>query len=150
MFSTRVPPDLAPNRLTLAVEAARAAGNAIIDLTETNPTRVGLSYPETLLEPLAGRASLRYEPEPFGLRAAREAVSAEYAAAALEVDPCGIVLTASTSEAYSFLFKLLCDAGRRGARSRPVLPAVRPPLPARRRWRRARTPSSTTARGRST
>ncbi len=111
MFSTRVPPDLAPNRLTLAVEAARAAGTAIIDLTETNPTRVGLPYSETLLEPLAGPASLRYEPEPFGLRAAREAVSAEYAAAGLEVDPCAIVLTASTSEAYSFLFKLLCDAG---------------------------------------
>jgi aspartate/methionine/tyrosine aminotransferase len=111
MFSTRVPGDLAPNRLTRAVESARAAGAAIIDLTETNPTRVGLPYPQRLIEPLADPGGLYYDPEPFGLPRAREAVSAEYAAAGLHVDPAHIVLTASTSEAYSFLFKLLCDSG---------------------------------------
>ena len=99
MFSTRVPADLAPNRLARALAAARAQGRAILDLTETNPTRVGLSYPDSLLAPLASPAGLRYEPDPFGMIAAREAVSAEYAA---NVRPNAgrIVLTASTSEAY--------------------------------------------------
>jgi alanine-synthesizing transaminase len=111
VFSARVPADLSPNRLTAAIAAARASGRPILDLTETNPTRVGLAYPESLLEPLACRAALRYEPQPFGMPAAREAVATEYAAAGLRVDPARIILTASTSEAYSFLFKLLCDPG---------------------------------------
>lgn len=111
MFSSRVPSDLSPNRLTLAIEAANAAGRAIIDLTETNPTRVGLEYPAALLSPLSAPGSLRYEPHPFGLQSARDAVAAEYAASGLRVPSERIVLTASTSEAYSFLFKLLCDPG---------------------------------------
>jgi aspartate/methionine/tyrosine aminotransferase len=111
MFSTRVPADLAPNRLARALAAARVSGTPIIDLTETNPTRVGFDYPDSLPAALAVPGALRYEPEPFGLAAAREAVSAEYAAGHLPVDPGCIVLTASTSEAYSFLFKLLCEPG---------------------------------------
>jgi len=111
MFSTRVPADLAPNRLARAVAAARASGTPIIDLTETNPTRVGVEYPDSLPGALAVPGALRYEPEPFGLVAAREAVSAEYAARHLRVEPGRVVLTASTSEAYSFLFKLLCEPG---------------------------------------
>lgn len=111
MFSCRVPADLTPNRLTLAVHDARAAGTPFVDLTETNPTRVGLAYPPALLAALAHPAALRYEPHPFGLLAAREAVAAEYRASGLAMSPHRLVLTASTSEAYSFLFKLLCDAG---------------------------------------
>lgn len=111
MFSTRTPSNLAPNRLTLALEAAALRGAALVDLTETNPTRVGLDYPPTLLDALALPAGLHYEPAPFGLPAAREAVSAEYRRAGLVVPPSRLVLTASTSEAYSFLFKLLCDPG---------------------------------------
>jgi len=84
-------------------------GEPVIDLTESNPTRVGLAYPEEeILESLADRRSLTYEPHPFGLAAAREAVAREMNGA---VDPDRIVLTASTSEAYAFLFKLLGDPG---------------------------------------
>jgi alanine-synthesizing transaminase len=111
MFSARVPADLSPNRLTLAVAAARAAGDDFVDLTETNPTRVNLAYPPALTDPLASPASLEYRPHPFGLHAAREAVAAGCTAAGVRLDPGRLVLTASTSEAYSFLFKLLCDAG---------------------------------------
>ena len=82
MFSTRVPADLRPNRLTLAVQAERARGGRLIDLTETNPTRVGIPY-RRIAGGATGRVPgrLRYEPHPFGLAAAREAVAAEYAAA---------------------------------------------------------------------
>lgn len=111
MFSSRVPADLSPNRLTLAVERVRASRAPVIDLTETNPTRAGLAYPSGVLATLGADAGLRYEPTPFGLPAAREAVAAEYALAGTLVPPERVVLTASTSEAYSFLFKLLCDAG---------------------------------------
>jgi aspartate/methionine/tyrosine aminotransferase len=111
MFSTRVPTDLTPNRLARAVEASRLRGVALIDLTETNPTRVGLDYPPTLVEALAAPAALRYEPHPFGLPEARRLVAFTYASAGRLVEADRVVLTSSTSEAYSFLFKLLCDAG---------------------------------------
>jgi aspartate/methionine/tyrosine aminotransferase len=108
MFSERVPADRQPNPLTRALRRARDAGRPVIDLTVTNPTAVGLEYPPTLLEPLANRAALQYTPHPFGLEKARAAVAADYARRGLDVTPDRIVLTASTSEAYSLLFKLLC------------------------------------------
>jgi alanine-synthesizing transaminase len=111
MFSARVPADLSPNRLSLAVAAARAAGDRFIDLTETNPTRAGLAYPPRLVEALASPASLAYRPHPFGLESARRAVAEGATAAGAPLDPDRLILTASTSEAYSFLFKLLCDPG---------------------------------------
>lgn len=112
MFSTRVPADLAPNGYTTAELAARAAGASLIDLTETNPTNVGLEYPPDALAALASAAGLTYQPHPFGLPAARRTVSDELVRAGHRpVEPDRIVLTASTSEAYSFLFKLLCDPG---------------------------------------
>ena len=110
-FSTRVPADLAPNRLTVAELALRRRGVRLLDLTETNPTRVGLSYPGGCLGALASPASLAYDPQPFGLMAARQAVADELRRTGLHVDPAHLVLTASTSEAYAFLFKLLCDPG---------------------------------------
>lgn len=111
MFSSRLPPALASNAIARAVAALRADGVALLDLTETNPTAAGIAYPPGLLTPLAGDAGCRYEPESLGLRAAREAVAAEYARGGTDVDPDRIMLTASTSEAYALLFKLLCDPG---------------------------------------
>ena len=111
MFSSRVPADRLPNRLTRAITEARAAGRPLIDLTVTNPTRAGFDYPASLLQPLSAPQSLRYAPEPFGSAPARAAVAADYARKDLVVDPDHIVLTASTSEAYSLLFKLLCNPG---------------------------------------
>lgn len=101
----RVPAARSPNRLTLAVQRA---GRIDCDLTLSNPTAAGLAYPPDLLAPLALPAALRYTPDPLGLRAAREAVSADYARRGSEVAPGRIVLTASTSDAYSLLFRLLC------------------------------------------
>jgi alanine-synthesizing transaminase len=109
MFSTRVPSNLTHNALALALRAAKAASRPLIDLTVSNPTRAGFDYPDTLLQSLASAQSLVYEPEPFGLPSAREAVAREYARRGLAVDPERIVLTSSTSEAYSLLFKLLCE-----------------------------------------
>ena len=109
MFSTRVPSSREPNRLSRAVRHARSG--SLIDLTVSNPTRVGLDYPALLLQPLSGRAALAYDPQPFGSLEARHAVAMDYQRRALSAPPSRIVLTASTSEAYSLLFKLLCDPG---------------------------------------
>lgn len=83
----------------------------MLDLTTSNPTRVGIPYPDGLLDPLGDVRGLTYEPTPFGLADARQAVSLDYARRGVTVDPDRVVLTASTSEAYSVLFKLLCGPG---------------------------------------
>ena len=111
MFSSRVPGDLKPNRLARAVARARDAGRPIVDLTVTNPTRACFDYPPTLLAALAAPPALVYEPHPRGSSEARTAVSADYARQGTTIAPDRILLTASTSEAYSLLFKLLCDPG---------------------------------------
>ena len=104
----RTPHDLTPT----AWARARAARGAVpYDLTVSNPTMCGLTYPDGLLDRLGDPATLHYRPDPKGLLSAREAVAREYAARGATVDPERIVLTASSSEAYGFLFKLLCDPG---------------------------------------
>src|SRR5262245_39124269 len=110
MFSSRVPGRLPSNAITRAVEAARLRAETtrlrdlrVLDLTETNPTKVGLTYPADVMAALADPRGRIYAPEPLGMSAAREAVSRENAAR--------VVLTTSTSEAYAVLFKLLCAAG---------------------------------------
>ncbi len=108
MFSSRVPGELTPNRLSAAIAAHRAAGRPLLDLTSSNPTTIGIHYPEGLLAPLAGSAGRTYRPAPFGLADARQAVAADYARRGISVADTRVVLTASTSEAYSLLFKLLC------------------------------------------
>jgi aspartate/methionine/tyrosine aminotransferase len=108
MFSPRVPRRLEANAFSRALGAARAAGRELIDLTISNPTRAGIVYPAELFAPLASAAAAQYAPEPFGLLTARQAVAADYARRGISVRPERIVLTASTSEAYSLLFKLLC------------------------------------------
>ncbi len=104
----RVPHDLAP---TAWARARAALGAVPYDLTISNPTMCGLTYPHGLLDSLSDLAALQYRPDPKGLRSAREAVALEYAARGVAVDPENIVLTASSSEAYGFLFKLLCEPG---------------------------------------
>ena len=108
MFSERVPRSLSPNRITRAVSTARSGATPIVDLTITNPTCAGIDYPVDLLAALSSPDGLKYTPEPFGLPSARAAVAADYARRGETVDPRRIVLTASTSEAYTLLFKLLC------------------------------------------
>jgi alanine-synthesizing transaminase len=122
MFSSRVAADLAANRLARAVEKLRASGGAFIDLTGSNPTQARFDYPADLLEPLADARGLTYSPEPFGEREAREAVASDYARRGLVVDADRIVLTASTSEAYSLLFRVLCDPGVEVLVPRPSYP----------------------------
>jgi aspartate/methionine/tyrosine aminotransferase len=109
MFSSRLPRSLQQNRLSRALAARRASGARLLDLTLTNPTTAGFRYREQLLAPLASREALRYEPQPLGLPAARAAVAADYLRRGISVAADRIVLTASTSDAYSVLFKLLCD-----------------------------------------
>jgi alanine-synthesizing transaminase len=122
MFSARVPASLEPNRLTERLAALRATGEPILDLTESNPTRVGLEYPRSLLAPLADPAALRYEPSARGLSVAREAVALDALRHGFTIDPVQVVLTASTSEAYGYLFKLLCDPGDEVLVPRPSYP----------------------------
>ncbi len=122
MFSARLPFSLTVNRLTQLLAALRADRAEILDLSETNPTRVGLAYPPALLAPLADPGSLAYAPAPRGLASAREAVAIDYLRHGLEVDPARIFLTARTSEAYSLLFKLLCDPGDEVLVPRPSYP----------------------------
>ena len=122
MRSSRLPADLAPNRLTEAVGQRRAGGGGLIDLTESNPTRAGLAYPPDLLTPLASAAGLAYAPQPFGQEAARAAVVADYARRGVATSLDRVCLAASTSEAYAWLFKLLCDPGDRVLVPRPSYP----------------------------
>ncbi len=122
MFSGRTHWDLRPNRLEAIREDKRARGETLLDLTESNPTQVGIRYPEDLLAPLAGPGGLRYEPMPFGLPSARAAVAADFARRGSPLEASRVVLTASTSEAYAFLFKLLCDPGDEVLVPRPGYP----------------------------
>jgi aspartate/methionine/tyrosine aminotransferase len=122
MFSDRVPRDLAANRLSTMVEAARAEGRSLVDLTASNPTQAGFAYPDDLLAPLADARALRYDPQPLGRIEARRAVARDYERQGVLVPADRIVLTASTSDAYSVLFKLLADAGDEVIVPRPSYP----------------------------
>jgi alanine-synthesizing transaminase len=108
-FSSRTDFPRAWSPLAQALEERRTRGLPLIDLTESNPTRVGLPPPDPAL--LATPAAFSYAPEPTGLRSAREAVAAHLATRGGAVSPEHLILSASTSEAYSWLFKLLCEPG---------------------------------------
>jgi aspartate/methionine/tyrosine aminotransferase len=122
MPSRRLPPHADTNALSRAIAERRAAGRTIVDLTESNPTRAGFRYAPDLLRPLASAAALRYEPHPFGLASAREAIARDHARRGVAIDPDRVVLAASTSEAYTWLFKLLCDPGDAVLVPRPSYP----------------------------
>jgi alanine-synthesizing transaminase len=112
MFSHRTDWKLAPNRFTQVQQELHAAGREVLDLTISNPTRAELHYDtETILASLVNTQAMEYDPQPKGLRSAREAVAGYYREQHDEVDPESIVLTTSTSEGYSYVFRLLCNAG---------------------------------------
>ena len=111
-FARRTSWNLATNPYTEALDAHRRADREVFDLTASNPTTIGLRYREDeLLRALARREALIYEPQPKGLLSAREAVATYYAGRGSAVSPDSLILTTSTSEAYSFVFRLLCDPG---------------------------------------
>ena len=120
MFSRRTEWALSPNRLAMALEAHRRAGRDLLDLTASNPTTIGLRYDvPVILAALVDPSALVYTPDAKGLLSARQAVSGYYRELAqrrantgtVTVDPEAIILTVSTSEAYSYVFQLLCDPG---------------------------------------
>ena len=112
MFSARFKWDLETNQLAKLIEEKKRAGIKLLDLTESNPTRCGFEYPtKELLSALSHSAVMRYDPNPRGLLTARQAIADYYQARQQTIDPERIFLTASTSEAYSWLFKLLADPG---------------------------------------
>jgi len=121
-LSRRLPPHGDPNALSRRLDALRAAGVAYADLTLSNPTRAAIPYPDGLLQSLADRQALTYEPSPFGLSAARDAIAADARRRGVSIDPANVVLSASTSEAYSWLFKLLCNPGDAVLVPRPSYP----------------------------
>lgn len=118
MFASRTNWRLETNRLTRALEEHRKSGKELLDLTASNPTTCGLAYPEReILAALTDPRSLVYRPESKGLREAREAIAEYYcgrtgfSGSAMSVDPERVLLTSGTSEAYSHIFRLLCEAG---------------------------------------
>ncbi len=116
-LSRRLPAGMHTNPLSRLLDEKRRAGLPILDLTESNPTHAGIVYPEGFLSALNDDRALLYEPEPFGLPAARECIAREYG-----VPFDRVIMTASTSEAYSWIFKLLCDPGDRVLVPRPSYP----------------------------
>ena len=112
MFADRTNWNLEPNRLSEALARHRVAGKPLIDLTASNPTECGFTYDrERILSALADPQSLSYEPEPKGLLAAREVIVGYYADRGDHVAASDMLLTTSTSEAYSFVFRILCNPG---------------------------------------
>jgi alanine-synthesizing transaminase len=113
MFSDRTNWKLTRNRLTEALEEVKSSGTGVLDLTISNPTRAGLRYDDArILQSLASPHAMDYDPQPKGLLSAREAVTAYYHEHDIcDFDPEQLVLTTSTSEGYSFVFRLLCNPG---------------------------------------
>jgi len=124
-LSRRLPWEHSKNRLTLAMEERSARGLPVIDLTETNPTRVGIAYPEEELAELLRRgAGAEYSPHTQGIPEAREALAAVLSRPGDPVSPEDLFLTASTSESYSYLFKLFADPGDEVLTAAPSYPLL--------------------------
>lgn len=110
MFSRRTHWNLETNPFTLAVQEHQRQGRELLDLSASNPTRVGLDFDcDAILKALANRDALVYDPQPRGLLSARKAVAEYYHELGVPIRPDNLILTTSTSEAYSFIFRLLCD-----------------------------------------
>jgi alanine-synthesizing transaminase len=122
-FSARTSWDTSESSYAAAVREAWASGRRMYDLTVSNPTRCGFEYDaERLLAPLCDSRALIYDPDPRGMRIAREAVAGYYADHDAVVLPDDLLLTTSTSESYSFLFRLLCDPGDEVLIAQPSYP----------------------------
>ncbi|MGA8503836.1 MAG: pyridoxal phosphate-dependent aminotransferase [Candidatus Sulfotelmatobacter sp.] len=113
MFSNRTNWKLEQNRLTEALEQVRSSGAHVLDLTISNPTRAGLHYDEQkILQSLSSPQAMDYDPQPKGLPSARAAVADYYRTEhGINLDSDLLLLTTSTSEGYSFVFRLLCNPG---------------------------------------
>lgn len=123
MFSSRLNWSLPQNRLSALLAEKCRAGGLILDLTESNPTRAGFDYPQgEILASLSDPVAMRYDPTPCGLLTAREAVAGYYLQRGLAIQPERVLLTASTSEAYAYLFKLLANPGDEILAPRPSYP----------------------------
>jgi alanine-synthesizing transaminase len=125
MFSKRTDWKLSPNRFTEVQRELLAAGREVLDLTVSNPTRAGFRYDvEAVLNSLISPAVMDYDPQPKGSRRAREAVAGYYRQQheGFDVDPESLVLTTSTSEGYSYVFRLLCNPGDEILVPRPSYP----------------------------
>jgi alanine-synthesizing transaminase len=125
MFSKRTDWKLEENAYAKTLRRNRDGGRPILDLTASNPTTCGFTYDkQTILAALADASSLQYDPEPKGLLKARESVARYYSERSPNagVDPENLILTTGTSEAYSFLFRLLCDAGDEVLVAQPSYP----------------------------
>ena len=122
MFSSRTDWLLAPNRLTRQLEERRRQGLPVLDLTESNPTRCGFAPDREILEALQDPQSLVYAPDPRGPLHARQAVCKYYEARGVSVAPEQIFLTTSTSEAYTYVFRLLADPGDKVLVPQPSYP----------------------------
>jgi alanine-synthesizing transaminase len=123
MFSRRTPASLASNRLSAALAGRRRAGLPVLDLTRSNPTQCGIALPQDeILAALANPRALAYSPDPKGWTGARIAVAAHHARQGFHADPERLFLAASTSEAYSWAFKLLCEPGDEVLAPRPSYP----------------------------
>jgi aspartate/methionine/tyrosine aminotransferase len=122
MFSSRTDWNLSPNTLSQILDEKRKAGEKILDLTQSNPTHCGFVYDPDLLQLLALEWSLLYEPDPKGLLDARLSIAESYDRKSVKVDPNNIFITASTSEAYSYLFRLFCNPGEKALVPKPSYP----------------------------
>jgi alanine-synthesizing transaminase len=122
MFAARTDWLLTPNRLSQQIEERRRHGLAILDLTESNPTRCGFQPEEEILRAFGDPRSLIYKPDPRGLLQAREAVCGYYARRGIRVSPEQVFLTTSTGEAYCYAFRLLADPGDRILIPQPSYP----------------------------
>jgi aspartate/methionine/tyrosine aminotransferase len=123
ILSTRTAWELSENALAAQLRQRRARGDDILDLTFSNPTACGFQYdPSDILSPLSQPSALVYDPQPFGLASARAAVADYYRDHGAEIPIEHICLTTSTSEAYSYLFRLLCDPGDEVLVARPSYP----------------------------
>jgi len=112
MFASRTNWNLKPNRLAEALERHKSGGHRLLDLSASNPTECGFNYDApAILQALGNPASLQYHPDPRGLKSARQSVVDYYAEYGEHVSIDDLLLTASTSEAYSFIFRLLCNPG---------------------------------------
>jgi alanine-synthesizing transaminase len=125
MFSSRTKWNTSPNRISRLLNEKRQRGESITDLTESNPTTCEFSFPnEEILSALSEPSILFYQPEPRGLLSARKAIAEYYAVHGIAIKPEQIILTSSTSEAYSFLFKLLCNVGDEIVVPQPSYPLI--------------------------
>lgn len=122
MFSARTDWLLTPNRLTRQIEERRRQGLPVLDLTESNPTRCGFAADSEVLKSFQNPQSLIYEPDPHGLLCARRAVCEYYAERGASVRPEQVLLTTSTSEAYTYVFRLLADPGDKVLVPQPSYP----------------------------